>query len=911
MEFPKSYTPSEFESSLSRIWEEKKLFAPRPGKTGNTFYIPLPPPNVTGVLHTWHALMLSLSDVMVRYHRMIGDETLWVPGTDHAGISTQNVVIKNLSKEWIQKDVIGREQFLQKCWEWKEQCQDTITGQVRMMWASVSWDHERFTLDESNNKLVTDTFVHLYNEWIIYRGEYMVNYCPKDKTVISNAEIVYKEEPWFLYEIAYFVAWADKELVIATTRPETLFADQAIAVHPKDKRYKKLIWKTAILPISNRKIPIIGDDSIDMHFGTGAVKVTPAHDPNDFKMAQKHNLPLDFRVLSNDGIMLEHTWDFAGKTELQAREMIVDLLRGRGNLLGVTPHISQVWYSERGNVRVQTIISTQWFVDNQKLKEKVMEGWKKQEFEIQPERFGPIFENMMNDLHDWCISRQLWWGHQIPAYYDRNTGDLLWVTADPTALIKKYGKDAIVRDEDVLDTWFSSALWPLSVIDWDFDSPGKLFDKFFPAQVLETGHDILFFWVVRMLLFSYQLTGKTPFKTIYLHGLVTDDQGRKFSKSLWNGVDPIEVIQQYSADALRLSLVVWSSPGNPMRFSIDVVKNNQIFLNKLWNVARFVWMNCTPQEGDTDTIETNIGKLEKTLKKNWDNLLDYERWILSRLNKTIIDTTRSMENYDFSLMWEKLHSFTRDEFADYALECFKLSKNESKYGKEVIMYTLLNLLKLWHPYIPYITETLYGIITWTEPTHTWKKKTDISPLPFSLTLETSIMTSEWPQCSFDYDEESEERIRSVFEAIKTIRTIRGDRKIKPGELVDVIIYSKPRDRGILERNNAIIIGLWKVASLSYCVSKDHLEREKYTYGIAGEVEIFVDTSSCNHDDDIERLEKLIQEKEQYIRTLEIKLMDSTFVSKAPANVIRLTQEKKETTLRQIEKAKEELKKYSV
>lgn len=883
MEFPKVYTPSEFESSLAEMWEKKWLYAPKKSKTGQTFYIPLPPPNVTGVLHTGHALMLSLQDVMIRYHRMKGDETLWVPGTDHAGISTQNVVTKNLAKEWIRKEVIGREAFLEKVWEWKEACHGTITGQMRMMGASVSWDHERFTLDEGNNKLVTDTFVKLYNDGIIYRGEYMVNYCPKDKTVISNAEIIYREEPGFLYEIAYFVSGADKELVVATTRPETLLADMAIAVHPKDKRYKKLIGKTAILPIANRKIPIIADEMVDMDFWTGAVKITPAHDPADFETAKRHNLTLDYRVLDNNGIMMEHTGDFAGKTELQAREMVVDMLRARGNLMKVTPHVSQVGYSERGNVRVQTIVSTQWFVDNQKLKEKVMAGWANKEFDIVPDRFGPIFENMMNNLHDWCISRQLWWGHQIPAYYDKNTGDLLGVTDNPAALIKKHGKDNVVRDEDVLDTWFSSALWPLSVLDWNFQKPGELFQKYYPAQVLETGHDILFFWVVRMLLFGYELTGETPFKTIYLHGLVTDDQGRKFSKSLGNGIDPIEVIKQYSADALRLSLIVGNSPGNPMRFSMDVVKSNQTFLNKLWNVARFVWMNVW--EGKD--METDTKKLEKTLTKNWDKLVDYERWILTRLKRTVTDATVSMEKYDFSMMGEKLLSFTRDEFADYAIECFKLSKDESKYGKEVMTYTLLTLLKLWHPYIPFVTEALNGVIA----------------------PKTTLIDAEWPECPFDLDEESEELIRSVFEVVKTIRTIRGERKIKPGDAVDVVIYANPRDRATLERNISLIAGLGKASNVEFTLTKEDLSREKYTYGMAGEVEVFVDTSSCTHDDDIERLEKLIAEKEDYARMIELKLMDATFVSKAPENVIRLTQEKKEVTLRQIEKAREELRQY--
>jgi len=420
----------------------------------------------------------------------------------------------------------------------------------------------------------------------------MVNYCPKDKTVISKSEIIYKEEPGFLYEIAYFVSGADKELIVATTRPETLLADMAIAVHPKDKRYKKLIGKTAILPIANRKIPIIADEMVDMDFGTGAVKITPAHDPTDFETAKRHNLPLDFRVIDNDGIMMKHTGDFAGKKELEAREMMVEMLRARGNLMKVSPHVSQVGYSERGGVRVQTIVSTQWFVDSKKLAEKVMAGWAAKEFDIIPSRYGEIFEGLMNNLHEWCISRQLWWGHQIPAYYDKTTGDLLGVTDNPEKLYKQYGKEHVVRDEDVLDTWFSSALWPFSLLNWDFEKKSELFQKFYPAQVLETGHDILLPWVVRMLLFGYGLTGETPFKTVYLHGLVTDDQGRKFSKSLGNGVDPIEVIKQYSADALRLSLVVGNTPGNPFRFSMDVVKNNQTFLNKLWNVARFVWMNC-------------------------------------------------------------------------------------------------------------------------------------------------------------------------------------------------------------------------------------------------------------------------------------------------------------------------------
>lgn len=656
----------------------------------------------------------------------------------------------------------------------------------------------------------------------------MVNYCPRDKTVISKSEIEYREEPGFLYEIAYFVSGADKELVVATTRPETLLADQAIAVHPKDKRYKKLIGKTAILPIANRKIPIIADEMVDMDFGTGAVKITPAHDPSDFETAKRHNLPLDYRVLDNDGVMMKHTGVFAGKKELEAREMIIEMLRGRGNLMKVSPHTSQVGYSERGGVRVQTIVSTQWFVDSKKLSEKVMAGWANKEFEIIPARYGDIFEGIMGNLHEWCISRQLWWGHQIPAYYDKTTGDLLGVTDDPAKLIKKYGKDNVVRDEDVLDTWFSSALWPFSVLDWNFEKESKLFKQFYPAQVLETGHDILLFWVVRMLLFGYGITGETPFKTVYLHGLVTDDQGRKFSKSLGNGIDPVEVIKEYSADALRLSLIVGNTPGNNLRFSLDIVKNNQTFLNKLWNVSRFVWMNV----GEGKDVDTDITKLEKTLTKNWSKLLDYERWILTRLKRTTIDVTKGMEDYDFSMMGEKLVFFTRDEFADYAIECFKLSKEESKYGKEVMMYTLLTLLKLWHPYIPFATEALNAIIQGHEvKTKSTKAKENTAPT-LHIDEKTALMTSPWPECPFDLDAESEELIRSVFEVVKTVRTIRGERRIKPADTVDVVIYANPRDRVVLERNIALIAGLGKANEVTFTLTKEDLSREKYTYGMA-------------------------------------------------------------------------------
>lgn len=485
-EIPKKYTPNEFEKEIYENWEKEGKFTPKPSTTGKKFYIPIPPPNVTGVLHLGHALTVTLEDIMVRYHRLKGDETLWVPGTDHAGLATQNVVERDLLSQGISKESLGREAFIDKIWDWKEQSHKVITDQIKKTGSSVSWEHERFTFDDKNNKLVSDIFVDLHKKGIIYRGEYMVNYCPKDKTVISDAEVVHKEEDGNMYEVTYFVSGSDKQIIIATTRPETLLGDQAVAVHPKDKRYKKLIGRNLILPIVNKEIPIIADEMVDMEFGTGAVKITPAHDKNDFEAGKRNDLTLNYRVIDETGTMMAHTGPFAGMNELEARKEIVEMLRSKGNLGSITPHVQKVGYSERGKARVQTIVSTQWFVDNSRLKEAVMTGWKKKEFEIVPERYGKVFEDWMDKLQDWCISRQVWWGHQIPAYYDKESGELLGVTQDPSELHKKYGEKNIVRDEDVLDTWFSSALWPFSVLDWDFENPSELFKKFYPADVLET-----------------------------------------------------------------------------------------------------------------------------------------------------------------------------------------------------------------------------------------------------------------------------------------------------------------------------------------------------------------------------------------------------------------------------------------
>ncbi len=592
MEFPKQYDPKSFEKIIAKRDEELGYFQPQESRTGKTFYVPLPPPNVTGNLHIGHSLMLVLEDIMVRYHRMIGDSTLWVPGTDHAGISTQVKVEQRLAAEGRRRIDIGREKFLEETLKWKDEYAANINNQVRQMGASIDWSREKFTMDASVNKLVEHTFVDLYKKGLIYRGEYMVNYSPRLESVISDIEVEYREEEAKMYYITYFVSGSDNELTIATTRPETLLGDQAIAVHPKDKRFKKIIGRKVILPIVNKEIPIIADEMVDREFGTGALKITPAHDPVDFEAGKRHNLRLDYSVIDRNGKMNAEAGIFAGQdAATTARENIVELLKAKGNLKKIEPYTHKVAYCERSGGRVESIVSTQWFVKASDMAKKVIKGYEKKEFEILPSRFNKTFEDWIYNLRDWCISRQLWWGHQIPAYYDIKTGELVAVSLNPEEVYAQFGKENVRRDEDVLDTWFSSALWPYAVLDWTPENPGEFFKKFYPANVLETGHDILFFWVIRMFLLGYEYTGQTPFKTVYLHGLILTESGKKMSKSSGTVINPLDVIESHSADALRLSLVLGNTPGTNLNFSMKTTDNNLMLLNKLWNVARFIATN--------------------------------------------------------------------------------------------------------------------------------------------------------------------------------------------------------------------------------------------------------------------------------------------------------------------------------
>lgn len=741
---------------------------------------------------------------------------------------------------------------------------------MRMMGASVSWDHERFTLDDGNNKLVTDAFVHLYNEGIIYRGEYMVNYCPKDKTVISKSEIEYREEPGFLYEIAYFVAGADKELVVATTRPETLLADQAIAVHPKDKRYKKLIGKTAILPIANRKIPIIADEMVDMDFGTGAVKITPAHDPADFETAKRHNLPLDYRVLDNDGVMMKHTGVFAGKKELEAREMMIEMLRGRGNLMKVTPHTAQVGYSERGGVRVQTIVSTQWFVDSKKLAEKVMAGWANKEFEIVPSRYGDIFEGIMGNLHEWCISRQLWWGHQIPVWYRREiadelrsresldtatAGDAIHVSVDPPE-----DEENWVRDEDVLDTWFSSWLWPFATMTNSDEDPTATLKKFYPTADLVTGPDILFFWVARMIMAGFRWQGDIPFRNVFFTSIIRDKKGRKMSKQLGNSPDPLDLMAEYGADALRFGLLRIAPTGTDVKFDTEQVVEGRNFATKIWNAARYRQMQPEP----VSTVAPDPAALSI-----------YSIEILARLDKLEKDLRLAYQDYRFNEIAQHLYEFWWSQYCDWYLEASKgdFAPDADPVQRTATLSTMDLVLKrfllLLHPYMPHLTEELWASIGYGAGGPEFLMQT---PLPRQSVLE-----------GFDSAliKAAQTRVIAIYEAVGRARNLKAEYGLAASKAVKFII--DPLTDATFPESNvfARLAGAAEVL-----VSPDYVAAKGVPVALTGIGKVYlpleglIDVAS-----EQERLGKELKKAEDEVKKVNAKLANENFITRANEEVV--------------------------
>lgn len=888
-EFAKKYNPESFEETIYKNWETQDKFSPKESTSGEKFYIPIPPPNVTGVLHLWHALTLTLEDIMTRYHRMRGDATLWVPWTDHAGIATQARVEAMLAKEWVDKTMLWREKFVEKVWEWKQKYGNTIQSQIKRMGASCDWSKERFTLDEGLHKRVTKAFVDLYNKGLIYRWEYMVNYSPWLQTVLSDAEVEYKEENGKLYHITYFVSGSDSEIVIATTRPETLLWDVAVAVHPKDKRYKKFLKaeKKLILPILNKEIPIIADEMVDMEFGTWAVKITPAHDANDFQVALRHNLPLTEIVLGKDGKMTEKAGIFAGQDFMMARQNIVELLKSKGNLLKIENYSSRVWYCSRSWSKVETIISKQWFVKVQPMADKVIAWYKKKDFEIIPERFNKVFEDWIFNLRDWCISRQLWWGHQIPVWYSDDGKTFCAETEEEayTQARKECGEAVVLKqDEDVLDTWFSSWLWPFSVLDYDMweGKQNDLVKQFYPADMLETGHDIIFFWVIRMLLFWYEFTEQTPFKTIYLHGLIKDKHGKKMSKSLGNGIDPIDMIEKYGTDALRMTLSIGNTPWNDLHFDEENVENHKIFINKLWNACRFVSTNI--DDKTMQWIVSDMEALEKNLLENYNMLMVHEKWILSRMRYLSDLVGKSMEEYSFSIAGQELQTFTKNEFCDYYIEEYKLTKESSAFGNEVITYVISHLLKLWHPYIPFVTEELFQKIG----------------------LGKSLIDAPWSKVKIARDEKIENEKNIIMELVRGIRSVKAENDVPTSASIKTIFIASWKNEGVLKDSLEIIGGI--VKSEENIIAKEKPNDWNFVYGVVKSgIEFFIDISNAvDREKERERLKEKIDDAREYIAILDKKLLNENFVRKAPQSLVREEMEKKKQAQEKLKKLEEKL-----
>ena len=708
-EMNKTYNPSEIEDRLYKKWMDKKYFHAEVDRSKKPFTIVMPPPNITGQLHMGHALDNTLQDILIRFKRMQGYNALWQPGTDHASIATEVKVTNKLKEEGIDKEELGREGFLKRTWEWKEEYGGRIVSQLKKLGSSADWDRERFTMDEGCSKAVQEVFIRLYEKGYIYQGSRIINWCPVCQTSISDAEVEYEDQAGHFWHINYPIVGTDKCIEIATTRPETMLGDTAIAVHPDDERYKDLVGKMVLLPIVNKEIPIVADSYVDKEFGTGAVKITPAHDPNDFEVGKRHNLE-EINILNDDGTINENGGKFAGMDRYEARKAIVKELEEEGYLVRIEAHEHNVGTHDRCHTTVEPMVKKQWFVKMSEMAKPAIEAVKNGDLRFVPGHFDRTYLHWLENIRDWCISRQLWWGHRIPAYYCDECGEIV-VAKEMPSVCPKCGCTHFTQDEDTLDTWFSSALWPFSTLGW----PEKTedLDYFYPTNVLVTGYDIIFFWVIRMVFSGYEQTGKCPFSDVLIHGLVRDEQGRKMSKSLGNGIDPLEIIEQYGADALRLTLVTGNAPGNDMRYSEKKIIASRNFANKVWNASRFMLMNI--EKADLSNVSLA-------------DLTPADKWILSKANSLVKEVTDNMEKYDFGVAVAKLNDFIWEEFCDWYIEMVKPRLyNEEDTTKAAALFTLKKVLtislKLLHPYMPFITEEIFCSLQ---------------------DEEESIMVSEWP-----------------------------------------------------------------------------------------------------------------------------------------------------------------------
>ncbi len=757
----KTYNPKEIEPKLYEKWCENKYFHAEVDRSRKPFTTVMPPPNITGKLHMGHALDNTLQDILIRYKRMQGYNALWIPGTDHAAISTEVKVTDQLKKEGIDKRDLGREGFLKRTWEWKEEYAGTIESQLKKLGVSCDWDRERFTMDEGCSEAVEEVFIRLYEKGYIYKGSRIINWCPVCQTSLSDAEVEHEEQAGHFWHIRYPIVGTDRSLVIATTRPETMLGDTAIVVNPDDERYTDIIGKMAILPLVNKEIPIIADSYVDKEFGTGAMKVTPAHDPNDFEIGKRHNLE-EINIMNDDATINENGGKYAGMDRYEAREAIVQDLKDQGYLVKVEEYAHNVGVHERCKQTVEPLIKQQWFVRMEELAKPAIKALETGELKLIPERMNKVYMQWLNNIRDWCISRQIWWGHRIPAYYCDECGEMI-VSKGAPEVCPKCGCTHFTQDEDTLDTWFSSALWPFSTLGWPKQT--EELDYFYPTDVLVTGYDIIFFWVIRMVFSGFEHTGKCPFHTVFFHGLIRDDQGRKMSKSLGNGIDPLEIIDQYGADALRLTVVTGNAPGNDMRFYREKVEANRNFANKVWNASRFILMNME----------------DKVISRPDDtDLSPSDKWILSKVNTLAKDVTENMDKFELGIAVQKVYDFIWDEFCDWYIEMAKYRiyhADENYKAANAALWTLKtvlgNALKLLHPYMPFVTEEIYSAL---------------------VPEEESLMMSSWPVYTEEWAFPAEENIvEHLKEIVRGVRNARAEMNVPNGRKAKVFIVSEDKE----------------------------------------------------------------------------------------------------------------------
>ena len=854
----KTYDPKGLEDRLYEKWMEGGYFHAEVNPEKKPFTIVIPPPNITGQLHMGHALDNTLQDILIRWKRMQGYETLWQPGTDHAAIATEVKVIEHLKELGIDKDEIGREEFLKYCWEWRKEYGGRIVSQLHKLGSSCDWERERFTMDQGCSDAVLEVFLDLYKKGYIYKGSRIGNWCPKCQTSISDAEVEHVDQDGFFWHIRYPIVGEEGHFVeIATTRPETMLGDTSVAVNPEDERYQDLIGKMLELPLTGRQIPVIADEYVDREFGTGCVKITPAHDPNDFEVGKRHQLE-EICILRDDATMNELCGKYEGMDRYEARKAIVADLEALGLLVKVVPHSHAVGTHDRCGTTVEPMVKPQWFVRMTELAKPAIEAVKNGDLTFVPERYTKIYLNWLENIHDWCISRQLWWGHRIPAYYCDDCGEMVVAREMPETCPKCGGKH-LRQDPDTLDTWFSSALWPFSTLGWPEKTPEL--DYFYPTDVLVTGYDIIFFWVIRMVFSGYEQTGKCPFHHVLIHGLVRDSKGRKMSKSLGNGIDPLEVIDQYGADALRLTLITGNAPGNDMRFYYEQVEASRNFANKIWNASRFIMMNL-PEE---DIAEPAL-----------EDLYTADRWILSRLNTVTKDVTENMERYELGIAVSKIHDFLWEEFCDWYIEItkFRLADPEGREGavsrKSAALWTLKRVLsqgmKLLHPFMPFISEEIYCTL---------------------LPEEETVMTSEWPVWRDEWNfPEDETRIRSFQELVRGVRNIRTEMNVPSKVKTDIYIVGKNKEAAEEFRRLFESLGdssrMLFAKMIDVVKSKENIDKDSVSVVMGNATAYIPMDELVDREKEIERLTKESEKMDREIARSEGMLNNPKFVSKAPA-----------------------------